>query len=309
MTAKFANDGIAGCPDRMQPTLAWWHGWLPLLLLPAGVLWLVPADWPPWACMWTLTVAIYAGFKWLTWRRTPAPDAPLWKHLAYLFAWPGMDAAAGLRSSNVIQTPSMREAMVAGGKFTLGLVLLFGGLRWVSGEIPPYLTGWLGMVGIVLTLHFGLFQLLSCGWRLLGMDARPLMDRPLASTSVSDFWGRRWNTAFRDLTHRFLFRPLTARLGPRGAIWAGFLFSGLIHDLVISLPAQGGYGGPTAFFVLQGAAMFLERSTPSRRLGLGRGWRGWLFTACVLLGPAPALFHPPFVERVILPFLKALGAM
>ena len=54
---------------------------------------------------------------------------------------------------------------------------------------------------LVLVLHFGSFHLLSCGWRFAGVQARPLMDRPLASASVSEFWGRRWNTAFRDLTH------------------------------------------------------------------------------------------------------------
>ena len=84
----------------------------------------------------------------------------------------------------------------------------------------PYVAGWVGMVGIVLTLHFGLFHLLSCAWRSAGVEARPLMNDPLASQSVSEFWGRRWNTAFRDLAHRFLFRPLSARLGPRWGLFA-----------------------------------------------------------------------------------------
>ena len=45
------------------------------------------------------------------------------------------------------------------------------------------------------------------------MIDEPLMKRPASSVSVGAFWGRRWNTAFRDLAYRFLFRPLTARLG------------------------------------------------------------------------------------------------
>ena len=59
----------------------------------------------------------------------------------------------------------------------------------------------------------------------------------------------------------------------------------VVHDLVISVPAGGGYGGPTLFFALQGVAVLVERSPLGRRVGLGRGWRGWLFTMLVLLAP------------------------
>jgi len=187
-------------------------------------------------------------------------------------------------------------------------VTLFWGVAGLISENHQILSGWVGMVGLILMLHFGAFHLLSCAWRSVGIDARPLMNHPLASVSVSEFWGRRWNTAFRDLTHRFLFRPLTPRLGPRLAILAGFVFSGLVHDVVISVPAGGGYGGPTLFFGTQAVAMFAERSRAGRAIGLGRGWRGRLFAMMVLVVPAYGLFHPPFVRNIIVPFMQALGA-
>jgi hypothetical protein len=102
---------------------------------------------------------------------------------------------------------------------------------------------------------------------------------------------------------------VSARFGPRWALWSVFLFSGLVHELVISVPARGGYGGPTLFFAVQAAAIFLERGALGRRLGLGRGRRGWLFTLLVLLAPAWALYHPPFVVEVVVPFLRAVGAI
>ena len=135
------------------------------------------------------------------------------------------------------------------------------------------------------------------------------MNWPLASTSVSEFWGRRWNTAFRDLTHRFLFRPVSTRLGARWALVAGFVFSGVLHDLVISVPAGGGYGGPSLFFALQGVAILVERGRVGRWLGLGQSARGWLFTMGILLMPLYGLFHPPFVREIVVPFLRALGGV
>lgn len=277
--------------------------------MPAAVLIFTPAEWPRWVFMWLLAVAIFAGCKWLTWRRTTAPGAHWWQHAGYLLAWPGLDAGAFLSPKRLPEKDRVqaREWGLAILKLVIGVTLF-----WVvAGRIPQdqkLLSGWVGMVGLILILHFGAFHLLSCGWRSVGIDARPLMNRPLASTSVGEFWGRRWNTAFRDLTHRFLFRPLHSRLGPRRAILAGFVFSGLIHDVVISVPAGGGYGGPTLFFSTQAVAMFVERSRAGRAIGLGRGGRGRLFAMLTLALPVYGLFHPPFVRNIIVPFMQAVGA-
>jgi alginate O-acetyltransferase complex protein AlgI len=164
------------------------------------------------------------------------------------------------------------------------------------------------MAGIVFLLHFGLFHVLSCAWRTVGVDAKPLMNWPILSQSVGEFWGKRWNLAFRDITHRFLFRPFAARWSARSGLAAVFLFSGVVHDLVISLPAGAGYGLPTLYFVIQGAAMLVERTKRAKKFGLGEGWRGRAFTAAVVLGPACGLFHPWFAREVVLPFLDAIGA-
>jgi hypothetical protein len=285
------------------------RGWLPLLLLPAGVLLLESPEWPRWAFLWALAIAIFIGVKWLTWRRTPAPGAPWWRHAGYLLAWPGLDPVAFLGPGPVRpeDRPTPQEWAAASLRLAAGAAL-FRGARAAIGTERELLLGWLGMTGLILMLHFGAFHLLSAAWRAAGVDARPLMLHPSRSRSPSEFWGRRWNTAFRDLTHRFLFRPIADRLGPRRAILAGFLASGLVHDLVISLPAGGGYGLPTLYFVIQGLALLAERSQAGRALGLGRGLRGRLFTLLVVGLPAFFLFHPPFVRSVIVPFMRAAGA-
>lgn len=295
---------FGGAPPRMPP----WRGWGPVVLLPAVVLLLDSPGWPRWVFLWALAIAIFIGVKWLTWRRTPVVvDAPWWRHAGYLLAWPGLDAGAFLRPERLPRgsRATGREWGAAVFRLAVGAALFWGAHRFVRGEM---LLGWLGMTGLILMLHFGAFHLLSCAWRAIGVDARPLMDHPARSRSVSEFWGRRWNTAFRDLTYRFLFRPLTDKLGPRLAIAAGFLASGLVHDLVISVPAGGGYGWPTVYFLVQAVALLSERSRAGRVIGLGRGPRGRFFTLPVVVLPAWGLFHPPFVRNVVVPFMKAAGA-
>jgi hypothetical protein len=198
-------------------------------------------------------------------------------------------------------------------------------LVWVAARsathgtvLGPLATGWLGMIGLVMFLHFGVFHLLALMWRRAGVPVRPLMSTPLAAASLSDFWSRRWNTAFSALAQTLAFRPLANLLfrafQSRQAALAGatlvvFFISGVVHELVISVPAGAGYGLPTAYFVLQAAGVLAERSRWGRCAGLGRGLRGWLWVAGFTAGPAYFLFHPPFVFNVILPMLRAIAAI
>ena len=199
-----------------------------------------------------------------------------------------------------------REAASAVARTMLGCLLLFVVARYAA---EPLLTGWIGMVGIVLILHFGLFDLVSIAWRTLGVDAPPIMNAPLRSTSVGEFWSRRWNGAFNELALRLVFRPLARRTGITVATLCAFGTSGVVHELVISLPANAGYGLPTAYFTLQGVALLAEHTGTGKSLGLGRGVCGWFFTMLVVAAPAFWLFHPAFVRRVILPFMQAIGAL
>jgi hypothetical protein len=274
--------------------------WLPIVALPMAALLFTPDHWPRWAFMWLLAWTIFAGCKWLTWWTAPTHGASVRRQLGYLVAWPGLDAAVFLHAPSP-RVPPLSAWLFALGKLGVGIVLIGGVYPRLNAA--DLLRGWVGMFGTIFVLHFGLFHLLSLTWQGLGISARPIMDWPVLAVSVSEFWGKRWNLAFRDLTHRFLFRPLTTRFGAKTALVFGFLFSGIMHELVISLPAHGGWGGPTAFFLLQAAAILFERSAVGQRLGLMRGFRGWAFAMLVLVGPLLLLFHPPFVYTIVVPFL------
>jgi hypothetical protein len=283
-------------------------GWLPLIVLPAVVL-VFGRRMPPWAFMWALSFAIYAALKWLTWWRGRGlvRQAPLRRSLAYLFLWPGMDAPAFLDVGRTATPVTRRELASAVAIVVVGVLLLDGVVRIVPAGLP-LVADWIGLFGLVFVLHFGSFRLVSIWWRWHGIAAAPLMQAPIAAVSVGELWGARWNTAFHVLARDFVVRPLRPRIGMPASMLAAFLASGLVHDLVISVPAGAGYGLPTAYFCLQGLALLLERAPGGRRLGLGQGMRGRLFAIAVTALPAFGLFHPAFVLTVVIPFLHVLGA-
>lgn len=268
---------------------------------------IIEPDWwglPAWGVMWLLAVGIFAICKILTWRvehRSLSSGAAV----AYLLGWPGLNPLPFSRRAQLVGGVPADKWIRASARTALGVVLIAVAID-LRPEGRPLLSGWIGMIGLVFLLHFGTFDLLACLWRHVGYDVQPLMESPHRSTSLIEFWSHRWNRAFRDLSHRLVLRPLRGRLGPTGAMCAVFLISGLIHDLVISVPARGGYGLPSAYFLLQAVGVVLQRTTWMKRAGLNSGVRGWFVTALWLIVPLPLLFHEPFVIRVILPFLDAL---
>jgi hypothetical protein len=284
------------------------RGWLPASVLPLTAV-ACRNLLPPWVFMWILSFAIYFSLKWLTWWRARSRIAhPAWRSVAYLLAWPGMDADAFLDARRRVPPPAPATWLWASFETILGAILLWAMARSVP-QGQPLLRGWVGMFGLILLLHFGTFQIVALLWQSLGVEAEPIMSAPLRSSSLGEFWGKRWNLGFRQLAHELIFRPFCRRLGPDAAGFSVFVVSGLIHDLVISLPSRGGFGLPTLYFVLQGAGVTVERSRIGKRLGLAQGVLGWCFMMVFLTVPVVGLFHPWFVVRVILPFMRTIHAL
>ena len=285
-----------------------WIGWLPISILPLIAVAcrnLLPA----WVFMWILSFVIYLSLKWLTWWRARSRIAhSAWRSVAYLLGWPGMDAEAFLDASQRVPPPMTASWLWAIIETILGTILLWIVTRSIpQGE--PLLRGWAAMLGLILLLHFGTFQIVALLWQSVGVNAKAIMSAPLRSTSLGEFWGKRWNLGFRQLSHELIFRSLHLRLGADAAGFVVFAVSGLIHDFVISLPARGGYGLPTLYFLLQGTGMTIEHSRFGKRLGLGQGMRGWCFMMVFLAAPVFWLFHPWFVFGVIIPFMRAIHAL
>jgi hypothetical protein len=264
---------------------------------------------PPWLTMVVIALTIYfvlKGISLIHFERHSNRRLTIAERLAWLFTWPGMNARHFFCPAGEVTKPPSSAWLWAIGELLFGAVLLVV----VAPEVVDHhelAGGWVAMIGILFLLHFGLLHLAALFWRRAGRPVEPIMRAPVLASSLDEFWSRRWNLAFADFARIFLFRPLARRLGAAMALMTGFIFSGLIHDLAISVPARGGYGLPTAYFLLQSLGVFVERSAWGRSMGLGRGWRGRMFAICITAPAAYLLFHPPFVHEVIVPLIPWRG--
>ena len=250
---------------------------------------------PRWLVMWLIASALFFTCKGITLSKIKS-RSNAGSLLAYLLLWPGLNPNRFLAE----------RRRTGGGVARGGIVNLFAGcaVLWLVARQfaeRPLIAGWIGMIGLVLVLHFGLFRLVASFWMWQGRDAEMLMRCPVAATSLSEFWGRRWNLAFRDVSHSLVFRPVSMRWGASAATWAVFGLSGLAHELVTSVPAGAGYGGPTMYFLLQSIGIALARRF--------KPFNSRLFTWIALIVPLGLLFHPPFVHRVMIPFFHSIGAL
>jgi hypothetical protein len=223
--------------------------------------------------------------------------------LAFAAAWPGMRPSlfAGLGTRSL---PGGLRLMAGGAVRLVAGVLLFLAARYAWAEGRAIVATALALPGLSLILHFGIFNILAGGWRLLGARCDALFRAPLRSRSLTEFWGRRWNLAFSEMTALGIYRPLEPRVGRPAAMAAAFLASGLLHEIAISLPVNRGFGLPLSYFALHGllrlAELGLERAghSISRHAWIGRAW-----TLFWLALPLPILFHRPFLATVVWPLL------
>ncbi|QDT15188.1 MBOAT family protein [Alienimonas californiensis] len=244
-------------------------------------------------------LAVVCAALWLAakgWAVAVGPARGPWRREALWWLWPGLERRRFLFGT---AEPLAEGEWLRGAAFTLlgaGLFLL-GGRLTEQGE--PLIGGLCAAVGFVFGLHFGAFHLLALLLRRGGIDAEPLMNRPLSAATLAEFWGRRWNTAFARLTHDAVFLPLARRCSPGVALWAGFALSGAVHEAALTLPVYDVpgvfYGGPFLYFLLQGAGVTLERRL--RKAGRLNGVTNRLYAAAWLILPTPLLVSEAFLTE------------
>ncbi|KAL5988244.1 hypothetical protein ACLOJK_036007 [Asimina triloba] len=144
---------------------------------------------------------------------------------------------------------------------------------------------------------------------LVGVEIEPQFDRPYLSSSLRDFWGKRWNLMATGILRPTVYDPVRRMAAPAvGARWAApaavmatFLVSGLMHELIFwQITRAAPTWEVTWFFVFHGACTAMEGAA-ARKAGL----TGWSRFSCAVYGPmalafavltAYWLFFPPLVR-------------
>lgn len=239
------------------------------------------------------------------------PRLPPGRWLLFATVWFGMKPAIFARKAPTSLPdagPLVKRGMIGliGGAVLviLGRLVWLANWPWLSEGTSFWLATAFLLPGLSVILHFGMCTFVAGILQWSGFDCRPLMRSPLASRSLTEFWGRRWNLAFSEMTAVGVYRPVEKWGGKRLGSVLSFLFSGWLHELAISLPVMAGFGLPSLYFALHAGLVQIERifergKRPIERLGwLARAWTlGWLALPLLLL------FHPAFLEGVVWPMV------
>ncbi|KAG8658272.1 hypothetical protein MANES_03G134932v8 [Manihot esculenta] len=102
---------------------------------------------------------------------------------------------------------------------------------------------------------------------LFGFELDPQFNEPYLSTTLQDFWSRRWNIMVRNILHptvyfptRCFFMPIIGSSGATLiAIMATFLVSGLMHEILFYYVIRvNPTWEVTCFFILHGVCSAIE---------------------------------------------------
>jgi len=307
------NLAVAGVGYRLMKAGNRWSSWLLMVLaiLPVCLLFFQQ---PPIIKMLAIIATTFTGMKAVAvtaYYKDKKASLNFIQWLAFVIGWAGMLP----QPFEKFPAPSL-----TGGwpMIWFGVSRIIGGLAFVllahrlvllpvNQRVPDVFISAILLVALSLILHFGLLSVGAGMWRFSGVNTYYLFRKPANATSLTGFWSKRWNLAFSEMTSLTIFRPLRDKLGAPLALMASFIFSGLLHELALSVPVNSGYGLPTLYFIIQGAMVLIEKKLIEQKswvLSNKIFCKLWVFFW--LIAPMPLLFHSQFIKQVVWP-LAGLG--
>jgi D-alanyl-lipoteichoic acid acyltransferase DltB (MBOAT superfamily) len=162
------------------------------------------------------------------------------------------------RASLAREVPRLVSAAAVSGATLLIAVVLLQSRTETDVWFAKYLTALAAFVVIASAVG------VACGsvWRMMGIRARPLVDKIWLSRTPAEFW-RRWSWPPHQWLNRYVFVPWGGRVHPVAATVVVFLVSGLAHELMAGVGLGRLTGHQTAFFLVSSlgvmASPHLER--------------------------------------------------
>ncbi|XP_045827074.1 probable long-chain-alcohol O-fatty-acyltransferase 1 [Trifolium pratense] len=152
---------------------------------------------------------------------------------------------------------------------------------------------------------------------LFGFEIESQFNEPYLSTSLQDFWGRRWNLMVTRTLRLTVYNPIRHVIKSNvGSTWANyiatlatFVVSGLMHEIIYYYLARvSPTWEVTWFFVLHG--VFTSVEVAVKKIALRRGWRlhraiSGPLTLAFLAVTGNWLFFPPLERNGVV--TKAIG--
>lgn len=142
---------------------------------------------------------------------------------------------------------------------------------------------------------------------LLGIELEPQFNEPYLSTSLQDFWGKRWNLMVSRILHPTVYEPTRNLFGnligrkwaTLPAVFGTFVVSAVMHELMFYyLGRVRPTGDITAFFIIHGFCLTVEialKKALNDKWQLPRYLSG-ILTVAFVMTTAFWLFFPKFIE-------------
>ncbi|XP_057960731.1 acyl-CoA--sterol O-acyltransferase 1-like [Malania oleifera] len=158
----------------------------------------------------------------------------------------------------------------------LGLLLR---LYDYSDQFHPKLLLFLYCFHVYFCLELILVLVATLARTTLGMELEPQFREPYLSSSLQDFWGRRWNIMVSSILRPTVYEPVRAgstrivgrKWASLPAVFSTFVVSALMHELIFFyLGRVPPTWEITWFFLLHGACLVAEIVA---KKSFARGWR------------------------------------
>lgn len=207
---------------------------------------------------------------WVMGRGPLAQTRPLAGTFAFLIAASAIPADATSARAGAPPPPAHRFSPA---RVALKLALLLGSICAFECWRPPgLLYSVLQPMALYLFTSLALEGAALVAWLLSGVPVAPQFDLPMLSSSLGDYWSRRWNRIGGLKMRQAVYEPLcegvvarpgggrrrASRLRRVLAVCATFAASGAAHELGYLYLTGGLSGRWMLFFTLQGPLLVLE---------------------------------------------------